>query len=109
MANSSPVKLRYTPKTRRRILCVFPRYVRSIGTFHHSYKFMPGVRGFMPPQGILTIAAYLPDEWEIRFVDENIRAATTADYCWADVVMASGMHVQRPAIQQINELAHRLG
>ena len=33
---------------------------------------MPGVRGFMPPQGLLVIAAYLPAAWQVRFIDENI-------------------------------------
>jgi len=70
---------------------------------------MPGVRAFMPPQGILTIAAYLPKAWEVRFVDENMGPARTSDYRWADVVMTSGMHVQRREIRQINELAHRAG
>jgi hypothetical protein len=34
---------------RRRILCVFPRYAPSFGTFHHAYPLMDGVRAFMPP------------------------------------------------------------
>ena len=55
----------------RRILCVFPRYAPSFGTFHHAYALMDGVRAFMPPQGILIIAAYLPEQWEVRLVDEN--------------------------------------
>lgn len=109
MANCIPLQRSWAPKNHRRILCVFPKYVRSIGTLHHSYRLLPGVCAFMPPQGILTVAAYLPDAWGLRFVDENIRPATTADYSWADVVMVSGMHVQRPAIQRINELAHRAG
>ena len=44
----------------RRILCVFPRYAPSFGTFHYAYPLMDGVRAFMPPQGILVVAAYLP-------------------------------------------------
>jgi radical SAM superfamily enzyme YgiQ (UPF0313 family) len=70
---------------------------------------MPGVQAFMPPQGILTIAAYLPKQWDVRFVDENIAPAKVSDYRWADVVMTSGMHVQRREIQRINEFAHRAG
>ena len=42
----------------RRVLCVFPRYTPSFGTFEHAYRLM-GVKAFMPPQGILLIAAYL--------------------------------------------------
>ena len=71
---------RYRPKNRRRILCVFPRYAPSFGTFQHAYTLLPGVRAFMPPQGLLVIAAYLPTEWEVRFIDENMRSPTDADY-----------------------------
>src|SRR5713101_4743534 len=83
---------------RRRVLCVSPRYARSFGTFHHAYKLMRGVRAFMPPQGILLIASYLPKQWEVRFVDENNHPATDADYEWADAVLVSGMHIQRPTL-----------
>lgn len=109
MPESAPLNRPYMPRNRRRILCVFPKYVPSFGTFHHAYSLMPGVRAFMPPQGLLTIAAYLPKEWEVRFVDENLALAKAADYRWADVVMISGMHVQRREIQRLNELAHSAG
>jgi hopanoid C-2 methylase len=85
----------------RRILCLFPAYTPSFGTFSHAYKLMPGVRAFMPPQGLLLIAAYMPAEWEVRFIDENICPATAADLAWADVVLASGMHIQAPQIHDI--------
>lgn len=99
----------YVPRNHRRILCVFPKYSPSFGTFQHAYPLMRGVKAFMPPQGILVVAAYLPQEWEIRFVDENVRSAKKSDYKWADVVIASGMHIQRPQLNKINEIAHREG
>lgn len=99
----------HIPENKRRILAVFPAYSRSFGTMHHAYRLVHGVKAFMPPQGLLLIAACLPREWEVRFIDENIRAATAADYRWADAVLVSGMHIQRPQINRINELAHREG
>lgn len=99
----------YTPRNQRRILCVFPKYTRSFGTLHHAYPLTRGVKAFMPPQGILVAAAYLPETWEVRFVDENIRPATKKDYQWADVVITSGMHIQREQINRINDLAHKYG
>jgi radical SAM superfamily enzyme YgiQ (UPF0313 family) len=102
-------KVRYVPSHHRRILCIFPKYSRSFGTFHHAYPLMGNVRAFMPPQGILIVAAYLPQEWEVRFIDENLRPAKKADYQWADVVIVSGMHIQKPQINQINQLAHSEG
>src|SRR3979411_1788045 len=79
----------------RRILCVFPRYTSSFGTFEHAYPLTDGVQAFMPPQGLLVIAAYLPANWPVRFVDENIRAASKEDFEWAEAVFVSGMHIQR--------------
>src|SRR5207302_8652319 len=79
---------------RRRILCVFPRYAPSFGTFQYAYPLMGGVRAFMPPQGILVVAVYLPPAWQVRIVDENIRPACEGEVAWADVVFVSGMHVQ---------------
>jgi radical SAM superfamily enzyme YgiQ (UPF0313 family) len=113
VANSetaSTKRTRYLPLNHRRILCIFPKYSRSFGTFHHAYPLMGRkVQAFMPPQGILLVASYLPQEWEVRFIDENVRTATRTDYQWADAVIVSGMHIQRPQINEINRLAHTEG
>ena len=63
------------------------------------------VRAFMPPQGLLLIAAYMPERWQVRFIDENIERASRADLDWADVVLVSGMHVQAPQIRDIHRRA----
>src|SRR3984893_9426322 len=100
----------YEPRTRRRILCISPRYAPSFGTFHYSYPLFGGrIRAFMPPQGLLVVAAYLPASWEVRFVDENSRPATAEDLAWADAVFLSGMHVQRPFIEDAIARAHHAG
>src|SRR5882757_476807 len=95
--------------SQRRILCIFPAYTPSFGTFSHAYKLMPGVRAFMPPQGLLLIAAYMPAEWPVRFIDENIRPATAAEFAWADVVMVSGMHIQALQVRDIHARAKAAG
>ncbi len=93
----------------RRILCVFPSYTPSFGTFQHAFKLIAGVRAFMPPQGLLLIAAYLPETWEVRFVDENIAPARPSDFAWADAVFVSGMHIQAGQIHDIRLRAGRAG
>ncbi len=103
------VKSRVAVKNLRRILCVFPRYAPSFGTFEHAYPLMDGVRAFMPPQGLLVIAAYLPEKWEVRLVDENIRPARAEDFAWADTVFVSGMHIQRDNIVAVGRRARGLG
>lgn len=98
----------YPPRSRRRILCVSPRYAPSFGTFQYSYPlFYRRVRAFIPPQELLVVASYLPADWEVRFVDENARLANEGDFRWADVVLVSGMHVQRSAIDDVIRRAHR--
>src|SRR4029078_12442549 len=94
-------------KNRRRVLCVFPAYTPSFGTFSHAYKLL-GVAACMPPQGLLAIAAYLPELWDIRFIDENVSRATADDFAWADAVFASGMHIQAPQVNDIRKRAQAL-
>ena len=95
-------------ETARRILCVFPRYTPSFGTFEFSYPLTDGVRAFMPPQGLLVIAAAVPPSWQVRFIDENIAPAGHDDFAWAEVVFVSGMHVQRRQIEDIRRRAQAL-
>jgi hopanoid C-2 methylase len=103
--------LRYPLSSRstRRILCVFPAYAPSFGTFSHAYHLFGRVRAFMPPQGLLLIAAYMPEHWPVRFVDENIAPASAADFAWADAVFVSGMHIQAPQIHDIARRARAAG
>jgi hopanoid C-2 methylase len=103
--------LRYSPTTRntRHILCVFPAYTPSFGTFSHAYHLFGRVRAFMPPQGLLVIAAYMPEAWPVRFVDENIAPASAEDLAWADAVFVSGMHIQAPQIHDIARRAKEAG
>ena len=108
LPDSSPVAPGSTANSRK-ILCVFPRYEPSLGSFEYAYDVTDGLRAFMPPQGLLVIAAALPPGWEVRFVDENIRRAGRADFRWADAVFVSGMHVQRRHIESIRARAEKFG
>jgi hopanoid C-2 methylase len=93
----------------RKILCVFPAYTPAFGTFAHAFPLLYNIHAFMPPQGILVLAAYLPERWQVRFIDENIARAKAEDFNWADVVMVSGMHVQAPQIRDINQRTKAAG
>jgi hopanoid C-2 methylase len=95
--------------SRRRVLCIFPAYTPSFGIFSHAYRLLPRVRAFMPPQGLLLIAAYLPASWSVRFIDENVTQATATDLGWADFIFVSGMHIQAPQIHDIAKRAKQAG
>src|SRR5262245_41413972 len=108
MLSASTVTVRtFRPTNVRRILCVFPTYTRAFGTFDHAFPLMGHVKAFMPPQGILLIAALAPREWQVQFVDENIRPVLESEFVWADAVLVSGMHIQRRQILDLARRAHR--
>lgn len=103
---TDPAGTRYrAARNRRRVLCVAPRFAHSFATLDHALHLVRA-QALMPHQGLLVVAAYLPPEWEVRFVDENIRPVTASDYQWADVVFLSGMHVQREGMCALNRQAH---
>jgi radical SAM superfamily enzyme YgiQ (UPF0313 family) len=92
----------------RRVLCIFPAYAPAFGTFSHAFRLV-GAKAFMPPQGILLIANYLPAAWPVKFIDENMYAAQAADFKWADVVLVTGMHIQAAEIHDICRRAKGYG
>jgi radical SAM superfamily enzyme YgiQ (UPF0313 family) len=100
--------LNFRSRRQRRILFAFPKYGYSFGTFNHAFTLV-GVKGFMPPQGILLIINLIPKGWEVRFIDENIAPILPEDFAWADAVFVSGMHIQRERIHTIALQAHAAG
>lgn len=94
---------------RRRIVCVFPRHEAGLPNFTYAFRFFPDTRSLMPPVGLLTICAYLPAAWEVRFVDENVAPLREEDLAWADAVLCSGTHGQQDALNALAERAHRFG
>ena len=102
------MRTRVTSSKVRRVLCVFPAYAPAFGTFSHAFKLV-GAKAFMPPQGLLLIANYLPENWPVRFIDENMVRAKPADFAWADVVLVTGMHIQAAQIHDIYDRARAAG
>jgi radical SAM superfamily enzyme YgiQ (UPF0313 family) len=92
----------------RRILCVNAR-VPDTNEMRRAYDLVPQIKAYMVPQGILTVAAYLPPRWEVRVVDENVRPASDEELDWADAVLATGMHVQRESLADLAARAHERG
>jgi radical SAM superfamily enzyme YgiQ (UPF0313 family) len=58
-------------------------------------------RASLPPLGLLTVAAMLPDEWDKRLVDLNVTRLAEADLAWADLVLVSGMIAQRESARAL--------
>ena len=57
-----------------------------------------GKKAFMPPLGLLTVAALCPMEWNLRLIDLNVDELTAADLEWADLALISGMAIQQKSM-----------
>jgi hypothetical protein len=58
---------------------------------------------------MMTVAALLPQHWEFRLVDENVRPLADADLEWADLVLTGGMLTQQRGILATTQRAHGKG
>jgi radical SAM superfamily enzyme YgiQ (UPF0313 family) len=57
-----------------------------------------GAKVLAPPLGLITMAALLPPDWELRLVDLNTQPLPSGSWEWADLVMITGMLVQREGL-----------
>ena len=61
------------------------------------------------PLGLMTVAALLPQHWDMRLVDANVRPLMDDDLDWADMVLVSGMLPQQRGILTVIQRAHDMG
>jgi radical SAM superfamily enzyme YgiQ (UPF0313 family) len=80
-----------------KVLLIHPKFLLSFWSLAEACK-LAGRKTLLPPLGLLTVAALLPVTWEFRLADLNARALTPDDWQWADLVMISGMIIQREGI-----------
>jgi radical SAM superfamily enzyme YgiQ (UPF0313 family) len=82
-----------------RVLLIYPEFPDTFWSFKHALKFVSKKSG-SPPLGLITVAAMLPKDWELRLVDVNVRKLTDADLAWADYAFISAMIIQRESTVQ---------
>jgi radical SAM superfamily enzyme YgiQ (UPF0313 family) len=83
-----------------KVLLVYPEFPDTFWSFKHALKFIRK-RASLPPLGLLTVAAMLPESWEKRLVDLNVCKLTAEDLAWADMAFVSAMVVQREAARDV--------
>jgi radical SAM superfamily enzyme YgiQ (UPF0313 family) len=77
-----------------RVLLVYPLFPKTFWSYEKILELI-NRKVLLPPLGLITVAAILPQEWEFRLVDRNIRAVTEEEWAWADLVIFSAMIVQK--------------
>ena len=91
-----------------KILLVSPPSPDTFWSFKHVLDFV-AKRAAFPPLGLLTVAAMLPADWELKAIDMNVTALTDRDIAWADWIMLSAMIVHRDPVREIAQRCAALG
>ncbi|OGG00455.1 MAG: B12-binding domain-containing radical SAM protein [Candidatus Glassbacteria bacterium RIFCSPLOWO2_12_FULL_58_11] len=91
-----------------RILMVYPQYPDTFWSFAHALRFI-GKKASLPPMGLLTVAAMIPGEWEVKLVDTNFTALGDEEISWADYVFISAMTIQKDSAKKIIARCQELG
>lgn len=89
-------------------LLLYPQFPRSFWSFNKTMELI-GRKVMLPPLGLITVAAILPQNWEYKLVDRNVREVTEAEWDWAEMVILSGMIVQKQDLLHQIEEAHKRG
>jgi radical SAM superfamily enzyme YgiQ (UPF0313 family) len=75
-------------------------YPDTFWSFKHALKFVSKKASF-PPLGLLTVAAMLPKDWDIKLIDMNVNRLIDNDILWADFVFISAMSIQSQSANQV--------
>jgi radical SAM superfamily enzyme YgiQ (UPF0313 family) len=90
-----------------KVLLVNPVTPPSYWGFQESSWFI-GAKAAHIPLPLITIAALLPANWEIRLIDTNVEGLSDGDIAWADAVLMTGMIVQKDGMSEIIGRCRRL-
>ena len=77
------------------ILLVYPRFLDKSFWNYKATCEATGARYPAAPLGLITLAALLPRDWNLRLINRNTEELTEADIAWADIVMTGGMLMQQ--------------
>jgi len=86
-----------------RVLLIYPLFPKTFWSYEKLLELV-NRKVLLPPLGLVTVAAILPQDWEFKLVDRNVRAVTEAEWDWAELVIFSAMIVQKEdMLNQIRE------
>jgi radical SAM superfamily enzyme YgiQ (UPF0313 family) len=91
-----------------KILMVSPESPDTFWSLKHALKFI-SKKATVPPLGLLTVAAMLPVEWEIKLIDMAVTELSDRDIRWADYVFISAMYIHKDSVRHIIDRCKKIG
>lgn len=90
-----------------RVLMVYPRIPTTYWSFEYALPFI-NQKGLMPPLGLLTVAALLPENFQVRLIDMNVEDLSLSDLENTDLVFISAMIVQKSSFHEVVALCNEM-
>jgi hypothetical protein len=81
-------------------LPIYPEFPDTFWSFRYALKFI-NRKASSPPLGLLTVAAMLPEAWDIKLVDMNVESLYDDDLRWAELVLVGAMSVQKESVKTV--------
>lgn len=89
------------------ILLINPEVPNTFWSFKNVLRFI-SKKSLLPPLGLLTVAAMLPEQYEKKLIDLNTDNLKDRDIQWADYVFLTGMVIQKKSVDEIIHRCNRL-
>ncbi|MEN6385391.1 MAG: DUF4070 domain-containing protein [Phycisphaerales bacterium] len=90
-----------------KILLIYPEVPNTFWSLKNALKFI-SKKALLPPLGLLTVAALLPDSFEKKLIDMNVSPLQDDDIMWADYVFISAMYIQKDSAAKVIERCNKL-
>ena len=91
-----------------RVLLIYPIFPPTFWSYEKILALV-NRKVLLPPLGLITVAAILPQEWQFKLVDRNIRDVSDSEWEWADLVLFSAMIVQKQDLLEQIQVAKQKG
>ena len=90
------------------VLMIQPKTPQTFWSHDHTIKAL-GFKATMPPLGLLTVAAMLPQNFNVKLVDLNIEDLDMRDVDKSDMVFLTGMIVNRESFMEMVHICQKKG
>ena len=93
----------------KKVLLIYPEFSPFGFWNYRDVCKLAGAKYPAPPLGMITLAALLPQDWDIRLIDMNTAELHDSDIDWSDLVFIGGMLSQQINFLKLIDRVHARG